>query len=180
MALKYHALDTFRRADGGQLCTQIVMLGNKANLTEAASTVPQYITTLTGFSANDPARVTSLINAVVDKLSPSQDAGSSLDVFVACGNDQHVLKVTLAALPSGTPSRHNAPAQPHAASDLLKSASNGEGPLRVLLLLSSKQHALALGSAVARVLPLYTFKSTAKPPRPVSGEGAMRAHHNIM
>lgn len=72
-----------------------------------------------------------------------------------------MLQVTLGCLPSGRASRHNCPAKPHAATEIVKSVAGGSGPLRILVTLASVDHAVALGTAVARAFPLYNHKSTA-------------------
>jgi len=171
MSLRYSSLENYTRgeSEGGH----VVVLGSKEDLSKAVNALPGHITSLTGVSSGAGGDVvTSLLSSVVDKLSPSNDGGSSLDVFLpGSASTGNAIRVTLAALPSGTASRHNTPSRSHAAADLVKGFANGEYPLKVLILLTDKDHALALGTAVARVFPLYSQKSTAKPPRKVSERG---------
>jgi hypothetical protein len=135
-----------------------------------ATCAATYIHKVLGVSV-EPGQETSingLLASVAEKLSPTNDTPSSLDSHVQVGGS--LVRVTLASLPTYVPSRHTAPAKPHAATDIARGHASGDKPLRILLLLSSAEHAVALGTAVARAFPLYSRKSgPAKPPRKVRG-----------
>lgn len=86
----------------------------------------------------------------LDQLSPSSSDNVEL----------HLKNFTLAAMPS-TSSRHNAPMHPHILSNLVRScvsrASN-----EYVVIVGERDHAFALGCAVARVFPLYNEKAKAQ------------------
>ncbi len=114
---------------------------------------------------------------MTEKLSPTFDSHTCLDTFLDV--DGTMVRITLGCLPSGPASRHNCVAKPHAATEIVKSVAGGDGTLRILLTLASADHAVALGTAVARAFPLYSHKGGAssgaaaganggsKPPRKV-------------
>lgn len=132
-----------------------------------------------------------LMHEVTKKLSPSFDSHATLDTWLEV--DGTTVRVTLGCLPSGRASRHNCPAKPHAATEIVKAVAAGDGPLRILVTLASVDHAVALGTAIARAFPLYSNKSSKgtgaanggeKPPRKVdpsllSGAGQQLDHITI-
>lgn len=111
----------------------------------------------------------TLLYHVSEKLSPSFDAPASESTWLEI--DGTTVKVTLGCLPTAIPSRHNSPSKPHAATDIVKGVASGDSPLRIVLLLASADHAVPLGTAVARAFSSYSQKSSvqhsSKPPRTV-------------
>ena len=108
---------------------------------------------------------------ITEKLSPGFDAHCTLDTWLEV--DGTTVRVTLGCLPSGRASRHNCPAKPHAATDIVKAVAGGGGdaPLRILVTLASVDHAVALGTAIARAFPLYHNKSSKKGGGAANGGG---------
>lgn len=108
-----------------------------------------------------------LIRLVTEKLRPSFDSHATMDTWLEV--DGTTVRVTLGCLPAGRASRHNCPAKPHAATEIVKSVAGGDGPLRILVTLASVDHAVALGTAVARAFPLYSNKSKSAVVSPSNG-----------
>ena len=107
-----------------------------------------------------------LMHEVTKRLSPSFDSHATLDTWLEV--DGTTVRVTLGCLPSGRASRHNCAAKPHAATEIVKSVASGDAPLRILVTLATVDHAVALGTAIARAFPLYSNKSSPK----AAGAGA--------
>lgn len=124
-----------------------------------------------------------LVRRIADALKPSFDAHATLQTWLEV--DGTTVQVTLGCLPSGKASRHNCPAKPHAATEIVKSVAVGTAPLRILVTLASVDHAVALGTAIARAFPLYSHKTSGgageKPPRKVkrSRESAIVGHDSL-
>jgi len=168
MSIRYYALDSpelkAMEANG-----HLLLLGTKEALEFCGPNVPFYVNCAVKVSSLEHTGLdppAPLLRAVTRKLSPTFDTHSCLDTWVEV--DGTTVRVTLGCLPSGPASRHNCASKPHAATDIVKSVASGEGMLRVLITLASADHAVALGTAVARAFSLYSHKSSnSKPLRKV-------------
>src|SRR5580658_8329584 len=112
------------------LSRNLVFIGRKARLAEAARIVP-------------PA-LAPLWNALVDSLSPG-DSGDSTSTWVAAGEAPR--RVVVAAVPESA-SRHNSPCRPDAIASLVgkhtpKGPKSGDG--QVVILLDRAEDAFAAG-----------------------------------
>jgi probable aminopeptidase NPEPL1 len=92
------------------------------------------------------------LKSAVDTLSPSTDDESATSLLLLPRR-----KVTVAVLPTGA-SRHNTPSRSHAVTSIVKAHKSSDNMV-VLLLPSSRDHALAQAIAIARPFPLFTMKS---------------------
>ncbi len=95
-------------------------------------------------------------DAMLAGLEPG-DAGARTTTWLA-GSGPRELVVGL--LPDAC-SRHNAPAQPHAITRLLRGSAAKQGRTAVLLALAEQEHAFAAGCAVPRAFPMYSRKGEA-------------------
>ena len=151
--------------------SHLLVIGTKAQLELEAGNIPFHINMkMVGGSATQlqPGVGPPLLYKIAKKLRPGSDSPATDATYFEI--DGTSVKVTLGCLPSAVASRHNAPSKPHAATDIVKGVASGEGTLRILILLASADHAVALGTAVARAFPLYSHKSSAAgvAPRKVS------------
>ncbi|TFJ86193.1 hypothetical protein NSK_002401 [Nannochloropsis salina CCMP1776] len=172
MSLRFYALDSPELRSMEQH-GHFLMLGTKVALDLCYPNLAFYVNRAVKVSSldatgSDPSA--PLLRAMANNLTPTFDRHFCSDTWVDV--DGTLVRVTLGCLPSGEASRHNCPAKPHAATEIVKSVANGEAPLRILLALTSADHAVALGTAVARAFPMYSRKSNgsssaSKPPRNV-------------
>jgi probable aminopeptidase NPEPL1 len=164
MSIRYYALDS-PGLKAMEPNGHLLLLGTKEALQFCGPNVPFYVNCAVKVSSLEHTGLdppAPLLRAVTSKLSPTFDTHSCLETWVEV--DGTMVRVTLGCLPSGPASRHNSPSKPHAATDIVKSVASGEGTLRVLITLACADHAVALGTAVARAFPLYSHKSSNSKP----------------
>lgn len=160
MSIRFYALDS-PELKAMETNGHLLLVGTKEALEFCSPNVAFYVNCAVKVSylehtGLDPPA--PLLRAVTSKLSPTFDTHSCLDTWVDI--DGTMVRVTLGCLPSGPASRHNCPSKPHAVTDIVKSVASGEGTLRILITLAAADHAVALGTAVARAFPLYNHKSS--------------------
>lgn len=96
----------------------------------------------------------SLVQAIVERLSPGTDQGASSEFWYST-TDQRAVRVALCALPTAV-SRHNIKARPHAITKFVK--AHKEKTSTLVVILADIEDVYAAGSAVARASPRYSRK----------------------
>lgn len=129
----------------------VIIIADKPSSFEVL-TVEHPVSVAAGFSEPDLALIHL---AATTKLSPSQDNGASVEVYVQLNGS--LRRVSLCCL-STAHSRHNAPSRPHTVSALVK-ANRGSGSVQVFLLPAHRDYAYAQACAVARQFPTFSLKS---------------------
>ena len=95
-------------------------------------------------------------NDMVASLKPS-DRGAATVTWL---DSDPATRLIAAALPEDC-SHHNAPAKPHAITDLVSKNIPAKGDLGVLLVLAEPAHQLAASCAISPLFPVYSRKSSA-------------------
>lgn len=102
-----------------------------------------------------PETAAAVWSDMLEDIKPG-DRGAAASTRIPGGD----LKRVIAGVLPEPCSRHNSPARPHAVADLAAKGTSGKQP-GIICVLDDASHAFAAGAAIARVLPLYSAKSTA-------------------